>query len=202
MVARDNVAEALERISEIHGHLAKGEIYRGYRPVPAALTGLVGIAGAVVQPFLVPAADLAGFVRFWAALAALNLVLHAGAAAWRLTRATPSERIRAIRVEGQFLPSVAAGALLTAVVLTRGAPSLGFLPGAWALLFSLGLFSCRPYLPRRIGWIALFYLFAGGGLLLLEGAGTPTLGWALGGTFGAGQIGAAVVLHRDEARRE
>ena len=37
----------------------------------------------------------------------------------------------------------------------------------WALLFSLGLFSCRPYLPRGIGWVALFYLLAGGGLLLL-----------------------------------
>jgi hypothetical protein len=202
MDAPRDVAAALERIAEIHGHLAKGEIYRGYRPVPAALTGLVGLAGAALQPFVVPSGDLSGFVKFWAALAFLNLALHAGAAGWRLAQATPLGRSRIVRVEGQFLPAVAAGAVLTGAALAGGGPLLGFLPGAWALFFALGLFSCRPYLPRHIGWVALFYLLAGGGLLLLNGSGTERLGWAIGATFGAGQLAAAAVLHRDEARGE
>ena len=202
MVAPQHVAEALQRISEIHDHLAKGEIYRGYRPLLTALTGLVGLAGAAVQTRFVTTGDLGGFVRFWAALAGVNIALHGASAAWRLAREGSPGRRRALRVEGQFAPAVAAGALLTAGILAAGGPSLGFLPGAWALLFSLGIFSCRPYLPRRIGWVALFYLLAGGGLLLLYGAGTAPLGWALGATFGAGQLGAAAVLHRDEARSD
>lgn len=195
-----NVALALERISEIHGHLAKGEIYRGYRPLPMALTGVVGLAGAALQRLAVTPGDLAAFVVFWAALSALGLAIHGVSAAWRLAREGVPGRQRALRVEGQFAPAVAAGGILTAGVLAAGGPSLSFLPGAWSLLFSLGLFSCRPYLPRRIGWVALFYLLAGGGLLLLNGAGTDRLGWALGATFGAGQLAGAAVLHRDEAR--
>lgn len=197
-----NVAQALERISEIHGHLAKCEIYRGYRPLPAALTGVAGLAGAALQPRIVVAGDAVAFVVFWAALAAIGLAIHGVSAVWRLAREGAPARRRALRVEGQFAPAVAAGAILTAGVLAFGGPSLGFLPGAWGLLFSLGLFSCRPYLPRRIGWVALFYLLAGGGLLLLSGAGVERLGWALGATFGAGQLAAAAVLHRDEARRD
>jgi hypothetical protein len=195
-----SVALALERISEIHGHLAKGEIYRGYRPLPAALTGAVGLTGAALQRRIVSPGDDVAFVIFWAALAAIGLAIHGVSAVSRLAREGAPGRRRALRVEGQFAPAVAAGAMLTAGVLAAGGPAPGFLPGAWALLFSLGLFSCRPYLPRRIGWVALFYLLAGGALLLLSGAGTDRLGWALGATFGAGQLAAAAVLHRDEAR--
>jgi hypothetical protein len=200
MNAPQNVALALERISEIHGHLAKGEIYRGYRPLPAALTGVAGLAGAALQRQVVTEGDFRAFVISWTALAALGLAIHGISAAWRLAREGATGRRRALRVEGQFAPAVAAGAMLTAGVFAAGGPGLGFLPGAWALLFSLGLFSCRPYLPRRIGWVALFYLLAGGVLLLLSTAGTDRLGWALGATFGAGQLAAAAVLHRDEAR--
>ena len=197
-----NVALALERISEIHGHLAKGEIYRGYRPLPAALTGVVGIVGAALQNRIVAPGDFIEFVIFWAGLAALGLAIHGVSALRRLAREGSPGRRRTLRVEGQFVPAIAAGAMLTGGVLAAGASSLGFLPGAWALLFSLGLFSCRPYLPRRIGWVALFYLLAGGGLLLLSVTGTNRLGWALGATFGVGQLAAAVVLHRDEARSD
>jgi hypothetical protein len=200
MHSPQNVALALERISEIHGHLAKGEIYRGYRPLPAALTGVAGLAGAALQAHFVIPGDHFGFVLFWSALAALGLSIHGVSAAWRLAREGAQGRRRALRVEGQFAPAVAAGAMLTAGVLAAGEPAIGFLPGAWALLFSLGLFSCRPYLPRRIGWVALFYLVAGGGMVLLSGAGTDRLGWALGATFGAGQLAGAAVLYRDEAR--
>ena len=200
MSTPQHIALALERISEIHGHLAKGEIYRGYRPLPAALTGVVGLAGAALQGRIVRPGDVTAFVFYWAALATLGLAIHGVSSLGRLAREGASGRRRALRVEGQFAPAVAAGAMLTAGVLAAGGPSIGFLPGAWALLFSLGLFSCRPYLPRGIGWIALFYLLAGGGLLLLSGAGTDRLGWALGAIFGPGQLAAAAVLLRDEVR--
>src|SRR6185295_12289730 len=98
MVAPNAVAEALERISEIHGHLAKGEIYRGFRPIPAAITGLVGIAGAAVQPFLVAPGDYVSFVRFWAGLAVFNLAIHAAVSVWRLSRANPLKRRGMARV--------------------------------------------------------------------------------------------------------
>jgi hypothetical protein len=88
------------------------------------------------------------------------------------------------------------------LALFRGGPELvRFLPGAWAIVFGLGIVSARPYLPRGTGGVGLFYL-AAGSLLLLWAADTPELsGWSVGGVFGVGHLATAVVLYlrRDRA---
>ena len=104
---------ALTQIAEIHEQIAKGEIYRGYRSLPIAASGVVGIAAALVQP-VASLADPIAFVWYWtvvAAVAALvgiseivyNYVFHEQASGRRRTR----------MVLGQFLPGILGAAVLT-----------------------------------------------------------------------------------------
>ena len=89
---------------------------------------------------------------------------------------------------------------VTAVLTRAGASFVPYLPGLWAVLFALGVFAARPYLPRATGWVALLYLV--GGALLLA-AGPTDLDWAgraFGGVFTAGQLATAGVLHRNQER--
>ena len=86
--------EARSQISEIHAHLAKGEIYRGFRSLPVALSGVAGFAAAALASRLSVSDDLAGAVRYWVAAGvvcglvgfsetALNYVMHEDAMARR-----------------------------------------------------------------------------------------------------------------------
>jgi hypothetical protein len=190
-----DVSRALEQIAEIHGQIAKGELYRGYRSLPVAASGLLGIAAAWLQPAVLGAADPVGFVVYWTAIAACagfvgtseilyNYIVHDRAADRRHTR----------RVIGQFLPSVAAGGAM-AVCFTHLSPALvALLPGLWALCFGIGAFASRPYLPRASGWVALYYYLAGFTLLWIARETDVLSGWRVGGTFGVGQLLAALVL--------
>ena len=192
-----DLSRALADISEIHQQMAKGEIYRGYRPLPIAASGAIGVAAAWLEPRH-DASDPVGFVVYWTAIAACagfvgaseiihNYVVHDDGAARRQTR----------RVVGQFLPSVLAGAIITASFVRLSAALVPLLPGLWAICFGLGTFASRPYLPRASGIVALFYYVAG--VVLLWHARAEALsGWWVGGTFGIGQLLAAVVLARSK----
>jgi hypothetical protein len=74
------------------------------------------------------------------------------------------------------------------------------LPGIWAITHGLGVFASRPYLPRTVGWVALFYLAAGVALIALAEPGIALSSWTMGITFGVGQLALAFVLHRDVDR--
>jgi hypothetical protein len=104
-------------------------------------------------------------------------------------------------VVAQFAPAVVVGAVVT-VALTRLSPALvPLLPGLWAAMFGVAIFAARPYLPRAAGWVALFYLAAGGWLLWQAGSASPSP-WSVGGTFGVGQIFGAVVLYVNVERTD
>ena len=196
-----DLSRALADIAAIHQQMAKGEIYRGYRPLPIAASGLIGFAAAWLQSPGLGRSDPVGFVLYWSAIAALagfvgaseiihNYVVHDDVAARRQTR----------QVVGQFLPSVLAGAIITASLVHLSAAGsenrnlVTILPGLWAICFGIGTFASRPYLPRASNVIAVFYYTAG--VALLWNARTEALsGWWVGGTFGAGQLMAAIVLH-------
>ena len=65
-----DVTRALDQIAEIHQQIAKGEMYRGYRSLPLAASGLMGLAAAWLQPSSLGSADPIGFVVYWTAIAA------------------------------------------------------------------------------------------------------------------------------------
>jgi hypothetical protein len=195
------VNEAIGQIAEIHDHLARAEQYRGFHPLAVAGSGLVGLAAAVVQPWLVPADDPAAFVRFWLVVAAVGGGVGVSRAVDAYLRHEDEfARRRTRRVVGQFLPCVAAGLGVTLALGRAGGDVVAFLPGLWAVLFGLGVFAARPYLPRAIGWVGLSYLAAGAALLAAAPAELVRAGWALGLVFAAGQVATAVVLRRNRER--
>ena len=191
-----DLSRALGQLADIHQQIAKGEIYRGYRSVPVAASGIIGLAAAWAQPPALGAGDPVGFVLYWTGVAVCaglvgaseiiyNYVVHDDRAARRQTT----------RVVGQFLPSVLAGAIITASFVHLSAALVPLLPGLWAICFGVGIFASRPYLPRASGWVALLYYAAGVALLWIARGPEPLRGWWVGGTFGAGQLMAAVVLY-------
>ena len=195
-----DLSRALGQLADIHQQIAKGEVYRGYRSVPLAASGLIGVIAAWAQaPGLGPQ-DPVGFVWYWTAIAACAAFVGASEIIYNyVVIEEASGRRRTRQVVGQFVPSVAAGAAITASVVHLNANLVPVLPGVWALCFGLGTFSSRPYLPRASGWVALYYCVAG--FALAWNASLAALsGWWVGGTFGAGQLLAAAVLWRNIER--
>jgi hypothetical protein len=197
-----DVSRALSQIAEIHQQIAKGELYRGYRPLPVAASGLIGIVAAWLQPRDLPVRDPVAFVWYWCAVAALAGLVGASEIAYNYVREDDADRRRTRRVVGQFLPSMVGAAAITASFAHLSASLIPLLPGLWAICFGIGVFASRPSLPRASGFVALFY-YAAGIALLWQARGPETLhGWWIGATFGIGQLLAALVLYWHVERRE
>ena len=190
-----DVPRALDQIAAIHEQIAKGEVYRGYRSLPLAASGLIGLIAAWFEPSALAARDPIGFVLYWAAVgtaAALVGSIEIIYAYAMEDDATARRKTR--RVVGQFLPSIVGGALMAICLVHLSVTLVPLLPGLWAFCFGIGAFASRPYLPRASGWVALFYYAAGFGLLWIAQGPAPVSGWWIGGTFGAGQMLAALVI--------
>lgn len=197
-----DVSRALSQIAEIHQQIAKGELYRGYRPLPVAASGLIGIVAASLQPRDLPVRDPVAFVWYWCAVAALAGLVGASEIAYNYVREDDADRRRTRRVVGQFLPSMVGAAAITASFVHLSDTLIPLLPGLWAICFGIGVFASRPYLPRASGFVALFY-YAAGIALLWQARGPGSLhGWWIGATFGIGQLLAALVLYWHVERRE
>jgi len=217
------IQKALDQISEIHGHLAKTDVYRGYRAVPVALSGVLGLLAAALQGRLVGHESPQSFVLYWMAVALVASATAGGGIVYGYMRQESQLARRRTRTAvGQLLPCLVAGFVVAMLMARPGSNSISFLPGLWAVLFGLGIFASRPYLPRITGWVALYYLVAGTVLLALAGDPTSlphwgtglTVGlgqtaagypkslspWGMGLTFGFGQILAGIVLYWDVER--
>lgn len=187
---------ALTQIAEIHKQIAKGEIYRGYRSLPIAASGIVGLAAAFAQPSMEGTAEPAGFVWYWTGVAVFAVLVGVSEIAYNyLLHEEASGRRRTRLVLGQFLPGIIGAAVLTISFVHVSPGLVALLPGVWAIFFGIGTFSSRPYLPRASGWVALFYFAAGSLLLWTAALDAPLNGWQVGGTFGVGQLLAAAVLY-------
>jgi hypothetical protein len=193
--------DALEQLSAIHEQVLRSETFDGYRAVPAAATGLLALAAALVQQVWLPAADAAGFARYWVMVAfAAGLVFAVDLGHHALSSGPGAGRRTALALR-QLLPALLVGGLITAALVETEVA--GLLPGIWALCFALGVVASRPFLPVGIGWVAGFYLASGALLLMLPSLRGPqqaSLGMGL--VFGIGQLGAAFALRRaEEVRR-
>ena len=93
----------------------------------------------------------------------------------------------------QFLPSAAAGALVT-FVLARFVPvGSGCFPASGRLSFSLGVFASCRFLPRPMALAGAWYLLAGL-CLHLPRRWPRTSPWAMGVPYGVGQLLVAGIL--------
>ena len=197
-----DATRALDQIAEIHRQIAKGEVYRGYRSLPVATSGAVGVIAAWLQPAGLGASDPIGFVAYWAVAAAAAAFVGSIEILYNyVVKEDASGRRRTRQVIGQFLPAAAAGAAITACFVHAGAAFVPLLPGLWAICFGIAAFACRPYLPRAAGWVALFYAGCGVALLWMAHGTVPPSGWWVGVPFGAGQLLSAAVLWWNLERR-
>lgn len=199
-----DLSSALDQISEIRRQMVRGQVFRGYRAQTTAVTGLLAIGLAAVQSKLVhhPWQQLPLYIGLWCGLAVVCAAIFAVEQMMRCRRlASPMQTERTIDAAERFIPSLAAGAILTVVFFRFLTPHCWMLPGLWAILFSQGIFASRTLLPRGISVAAGFYLIAGCLNLVLARGVHAFSPWAMGLTFGIGQLLASGVLYWNLERR-
>jgi hypothetical protein len=192
----NDLHKALGEISSIRMQVARSTEFRGYGPATLATTSVFAVIAAGMQAWRVPDAahHLAGYLAVWVTTAVIASAL-AGVEVNRRSRRVHSgmsdEMIR-MAVE-QFLPSAAAGLLITIVVL-RAVPGVAWMvPGLWQVIFSLGIFASCRFLPRAMVAAGVWYLLTG--LVLISfGDARAFSPWAMGIPFGVGQLLVAGVL--------
>ncbi|HEY0613044.1 MAG TPA: hypothetical protein VGC96_00325 [Candidatus Elarobacter sp.] len=198
-----DVTRAIADLDEVRTRLAAVQRFRGLSGPAALASGIGALGTGAVQLAVVPyphgGQDASRYVALWIACLAFALAVNYGAVAVWLVRNWSSRTRTELRTAALTItPSIAAGGAFTAALLGRG--EVGLLPGAWALLYGLGLLAARPMLPRGVVVAALG--FAATGTALLFAGGTNALAWwVMPATFGLGQSGIALMLLRDEASR-
>jgi hypothetical protein len=202
-----NFSRALSQISEIRDHLAKVEVYRGFRSLPVAISGGMGLVAAWIEAWILPAATPLESVAYWTCVAAASALIGSSEVVIKFIFLDDAfSRRRTRKMAEQFLPSLLAGAIVTLAVVQAPEAAMPatipLLPGLWSIIFGLGVLSSRPHLPRAIGWVGLYFLVAGAVLLGTAGEGGALPGAKLGLTFGLGQLAAALVLYWNLERRD
>ena len=190
--------DALTQIAEIRQQVARTELFRGYRALPVAFSGLTAFAAATLQAWLIPepAQNISAYLALWIGAAVLSMIATGSEMVWRLRRLNSAlEREKTGVAVTQFLPCIGAGGLLLIVLLRFAPESLWMLPGLWAMLFGLGIFASWRFLPHAVVGVGVFYLIAGACSLAWAQGEAAFSPWAMGLPFGVGQLLAAAVLY-------
>jgi hypothetical protein len=197
------IDEALEQLEEIHNQVHRSEFYRGYRSILTGAMGLVALAAAFLQPRFVDPAQPHSFVYFWLVVATANFLLPMSQILFHyFAHETGLERRKTRLAVGQFLPCILAGAFLTFAVCKTDEAFIVFLPGLWAILFGMGVYASKPYLPGAIHWMAAFFFLGGLVLLALVPSGQSLSPWGMGLSFGLGLILGAGILYFNLERKK
>lgn len=195
-----DLERALTDIDLIRGQLARVSEFRGFGPGSLALTGALAFVTAAGQSLCLqePALHVSAYVGLWVAVAACAVLVIGIEAVARARRAHGGLAIPMLRtVAEQLLPSLVAGALVTAVCLQGGPRSLWMLPGLWQIIFGLGAFATSRVLPRPMSVVGGWYLACGLVCLELGRGGHAFSPWVMAVPFGVGQWLAAAILLRE-----
>jgi hypothetical protein len=191
-----DLRQALAQINAIRTQVARDTEFRGYGPVSIAASGMLALLVAAVQSQIVKdGRDFFAFLFVWAVTAAIAIVLTATETISRARRVHSGLANEMIQLAAeQFLPALAVGVLLTAVLVWTAPQELWMLPGLWQLLFSLGVFASCRFLPRQTVAVGIWYLIAGLTCLIVQSATKTFSPWTMGIPFGVGQLLVAAVL--------
>src|SRR3954470_4084925 len=197
--------DALTQISVIRRQMARTEVFRGYRAMPVAFSGLLAFAASAIQATWIvePVEQMSSYLALWVGAAIVSAIGAGTEMTLRARRsASPWRReITWLAIE-QFLPCLVAGGLLTFILVVYAGQSLWMLPGLRQILYSLGIFASWRLLPRAAFVVAVFYLASGLTCLApARGAGAFSP-WSMGLPFGVGQLLAAAVLYRTLERSD
>lgn len=187
--------EALSQIRTIRDQMARGQVYKGYRSVPVAFVGLLALGLAAFQAFFQPTLLAETQLVEWGCLALLVIAALGGWLTWQAVISWEGfEQRLALKVLLQFLPALAAGALVGVLGIRGIAIPIAALPGFFALCFGLGVIAMGPYLPKASFLVGLWYLAAAALLLFLAPTNVTLSPWAMGITFGCGNLFGGLVL--------
>lgn len=193
------VEEALTQVRVMQSQVARAQQFCCYRSATIATSGLAALVAAAVQSVWLPhpVEHLPSYLFLWVGVATLSVAITGAEIIVRWLRTdSPHARRQTIATVRQFVPCLAAGALLTWAIIVFGKEHAVLLPALWAIVFSLGVFASAMYLPSGSMALATYYLVSG--LVCLRwGQGPQALApWTMVITFGAGQIFTAMVLFR------
>jgi hypothetical protein len=192
----NDLHKALGDISSIRREMARSTQFRGYGPATLATTSVFAFLAAAAQAVWLPdpANHMRAYLGIWISTAVLSAALT-GVQMYTRSRRIHSglsdEMIR-MAVE-QFLPSVAAGTLVTMVLMHYVPSVLWMLPGLWQVIFSIGVFSSCRFLPRPMIAAGVWYLFTGL-LCMALGDNRALAPAAMGFSYGIGQLIVAAIL--------
>jgi hypothetical protein len=196
--------EALRQIDAMRGQMARTEVFRGYRAPTVAATGLLALAAASLQGWIVPEPrqEMGRYLLLWIGVAAISASAVAIELAARWLRSdSPLARRQTRQAVEQFAPCLLAGAALTWAIAGYLPEAAVALPGLWAIVFSLGVFASWRQLTPRALIVAAHYLTTGVACLMLARDAWALSPWAMAATFGVGQLLTAAVLHWDTELR-
>lgn len=188
---------ALAEIGVIREQIARESTFHGLGPTAFAATGALALLTAVGQAIWLPnpAHHPGVFLGLWVTIAAVSsgiIGLEMIARSRRLHSDLADEMIGV--AVSQFLPSAAAGALIT-LTLIRFAPSdLWMAPGLWQVCFALGVFASSRFLPAAMTLVGVWYLASGLAALAVAQGPLAFSPWTMGLGFGVGQALVCVIL--------
>jgi small neutral amino acid transporter SnatA (MarC family) len=193
--------EALSQISEIRRQMARGETFRGYRSATTAFSGCVAVAASLVH-WHWKLTSLNAYLELWLVAAGVSLTVVAIEMIIRCYKSESSlqQEMTQIAVE-QFVPCLVAGGFLTYVMLHYAWQSFWLMPGLWAILFAMGIFSSRRVLPKGTGAVGGWYLLSGLLCIVIPSRQPNMWPWEMALCFGVGQFLAAFVLYWNLERR-
>jgi len=189
---------ALDQIAAVREGVARANTFRGYRAATTLMSSVLALAASAVCSGLLHYGVyyVEPYLAVWIAAAAVSMTLCGFEMAYRVA-GSPLQRDLTLAAVERFLPSLAAGGLLTLVIYRFCPEELWMLPGLWMMFFGLGIHASRRLLPRYSEIIAAFYLLCG--LIVLSMRETDMLNpWPMGIVFGLGQLAAAGVLWQTE----
>ena len=191
--------DALTQITEIRRQLARTEVFRGYRAVPIAFSGVLALVVAAAQALWLPqpAEQVADYLILWIGAAVVSMVaMGIGLILDYRRNTSPLAHSTIALAVGQFLPCVAAGGLVVFVLWHhRSQEALEMLPGLWAILFGLGIFASYRLLPRATFWVGVYYLVTGSFSLAWAQGEYAFSPLAMAIPFGVGQLLAAAIIY-------
>ncbi len=196
--------EALNDIAEIRAQIERTETFRGLRSLAVSASSLLVFCGAIASHYLQDQQNsVVVFVGIWATVAILGLVGAVAEMWFRANRSTSQTARRFVwqahrAMSIQLAPSLLVGAVLTGVFVAR--PEISWvLPGMWAMVYSLGLISCRQHLPQAALWAASYFLVAGAACLIwaidLTELNSRLAVWQMVVVFGIGQLLLAFLIY-------
>ena len=190
-IERAQIESALSDIGAIRAQMASSTRFRGYAPellVAVAALCLLVLGAQALWSERLAASDL-HYVVVWGAVLAVSqavLAVEAVVRTRRLHGALGDPLLHsALRSHLPF----AAAAVILAIGVCRFAPDAVWLvPAIWLWLIALTACASHAFLPRRIGWAAVWYGLTGTGVLVLAGGGGGLAGWMVGLPLAIGHL--------------